>query len=122
LDAVDDEMSRWAKAQSGLFRPHDQALIVAVQEILGPFNALINPAKPGGGAADPFVVGLARLINAAQTPDLFGQHSCTVVTTEVAKMGKINIPAACAHYGIDFTDLDGFYGLEASILSLGPTT
>ena len=61
------------------------------------FPALVNPTK-AGREADPFVVAMALLLEEAG-----GMFAPTVVVVSQEKQnpGKVKIPDACKHYGIE---------------------
>jgi len=112
LLARSDEIANWAKAQPGLFRPNDPELVRVAQDVLRDFPSLINPNKPGGGSADPFVIALARIGDAQGQQRLLDPYRCVVVSQERARSGKVNIPAVCAHYALTHSDINGVYDQE----------
>lgn len=91
LAKKDDEVYKWArKRQAQLFVQLDTELQKAVTQILGKHTNLVKAQKTRS-AADPFVIGLAKI------------HSCTVVTAErpTGSLNKPKIPDVCADLGIE---------------------
>lgn len=60
LQKKDDELHAWCKTHSGVFLPIDDGLQDQVIELMGIYPRLVDTAK-GRSAADPFVIGLARM-------------------------------------------------------------
>ncbi len=91
LERKEDELGKWAKAQSGLFVPlsHDQT--TEVSQILTDFQLLVDTSR-GRSGGDPWVIALAKL------------HGYTVVTEEKLSNSpkKPKIPDVCNHYGIAY--------------------
>jgi len=61
--------------------------------------------------ADPFVVMLALYLEERDLSDLrqkTNDTTCCVLTNEVPKPNKINIPVVCDHYGIPYKSLFDF--------------
>lgn len=112
LDVWDDGMATWARRQPGLIRPHDAALINEVQLILRQFPDLAQPKKPGGPAADAYVVALAKLEDERGQADLFDRFNCAVVTSEKAKAGRQDIPNACGHFSLTSCDIGELFRRE----------
>jgi len=97
LTKRDDEVSIWARAQSGLFLALDEPVQQATREILAAHPRLMG--KGGGrNAADPFVIGLARV------------HGAIVVTEETPRgnLDKPRIPDVCEAMGVSWLNLIGF--------------
>jgi hypothetical protein len=97
LTKRDDEVSTWARAQAGLFLPLDEPVQQATREILAAHPRLMG--KGGGrNAADPFVIGLARV------------HGAIVVTEEApsGNLDKPRIPDICEAMGAGWLNLIGF--------------
>lgn len=89
LERLDDEPHAWARQRRAMFVPTDDAIQLAVQEILRNHRAFVDPARPRLGA-DPFVVALARV------------RGCTVVTQETptGNPARLKIPDVCRVLGI----------------------
>lgn len=62
LEKQDDEVYQWVRAQSNMVVPLDEAIQLEVGFILNTYPRLVNTQK-GRSQADPFVIGLARLVN-----------------------------------------------------------
>lgn len=95
----DDVVGPWAKQNKKMFGKPNQEQIDAAQDVVSRFPSL---AKPGrfGPAADPFVVGLARLEGEKLSHSLLGsQAKCVVVS------GDRGIRHACASSGIPCVSL-----------------
>lgn len=60
LKKKDDELHVWCKKNSHVFLPINDGLQDQVIEIMGKYPRLVDTVK-GRSAADPFVIGLARL-------------------------------------------------------------
>ena len=90
LKRKDDELHEWCKARAHVFLPIDDDLQDQVIEIMGTYPRLVDTAK-GRSAADPFVIGLARM----------NDPEWTVLSEE--NPGKLNspkIPDVCKAEGI----------------------
>ncbi len=97
LSRRDDEVSRWALKQAGLFVPLAADVQRSTREVLAQHPRLMG-AGGGRNAADPFVIGLARA-------------SSLVVVTEETLSGNLNrprIPDVCNALGVPWTNLIGF--------------
>ncbi|WP_134773569.1 DUF4411 family protein [Ornithinimicrobium flavum] len=91
-----DAIHTWARSQNGLFVPLDEDVQVATTEVLAAHPKLLGAGK-GRNAADPFVVGLARVKGGA------------VVTEErAANLNKPKIPDVCAAMGVPCVTLVEF--------------
>ncbi len=60
IQKKDDELHGWCRTRTKMFLPIDDDLQDQVIEIMGTYPRLVDTAK-GRSAADPFVIGLARL-------------------------------------------------------------
>ena len=96
LEARDDDLFAWAKKQPCVFRSLDSVTQAAVSEVLDRYEHLVDTR--GGSAADPFVIGFARV------------HGLTVVTMEkrTGNMDKPHIPDVCEGFGVRCINLLGF--------------
>jgi hypothetical protein len=92
----DDVLGPWAKRHKKMFLKLDQEQIDAARDVTARFPSL---AKPGtfSPAADPFVVGLARVQSQRLSASLLEPESKCVVVTEERPAG---IPAACKHHSL----------------------
>jgi hypothetical protein len=59
LKKKDDELTKWAKGQKGLFQPLDIPTQEALREVMGGFERLVNTQKDRS-TADPVVIALAK--------------------------------------------------------------
>jgi len=98
----DDVLGPWAKQHKKMFIKPDQEQINAAKHVAARFPGL---AKPGrfGPAADPFVVGLARLQTQKQSGSLYEQQAKCIVVTE--ERGPESILGACKHYELTSVSL-----------------
>jgi hypothetical protein len=94
LEKRDDEVHAWAKSQSDLFVPIDDAVQEAVAQVLAEYPKLIDTRR-GRSATDPFVIALAMV------------SSCAVVTGErpTDNAERPNIPDVCTDFRISCHDL-----------------
>ncbi len=85
-----------------MFVPTDDAIQLAVQEILRTHRGLVDPARPRL-AADPFVIALVRI------------RGCTVVTQETptANWMRPKIPDVCNALGIGCINILQFIRQQA---------
>ena len=106
LQKGDDDIFKWAKAQSGLFIDLDTAQGTLLSEILGRYPAMGAPMKTGPHA-DPLVIALARTrLNS-------GGDGCHVVTEEKLKgPGSVKIPNVCDDFKVPCVNLVGVFRLE----------
>jgi|CXWL01.1.fsa_nt_gi hypothetical protein len=98
LAKKDDGAHGWAKKQARMFVPIDAPTQVAVAEILGKFERLVNTQK-NRSAVDPFVIALAKTLDA------------TVITGEKpsGSLERPRIPDVCRAMGVPcFSLLDLF--------------
>lgn len=89
LAKKDDDVLSWARQRRSLFVPVNDAVQLAVRNILRRYPRLIDTRRNRSGA-DPFVVGLAMAAN------------LTVVTEErpTNSANRPSIPDACAGLGV----------------------
>jgi len=101
LDAVDDELRRWAASQSGLFVPLDKEQTDEATRIQTDFEDLVDYRANKSGA-DPFVIALARV------------RGYTIVTLErMAGPGeRPRIPNVCDYYSIPYVNIIGLMRQE----------
>lgn len=105
LDGSGDELSKWCKRHRNLFEVPsvDELRVVGGIFAVTHFQAMIRKQERMAGrpVADPFVIARARSV-----PD-----GC-VVTTEKESAGAAKIPNVCEHFGVDWTNLEGFMERE----------
>ncbi len=90
IQKKDDELHGWCRTRSRTFLPISEELQDQVIEIMGAYPRLVDTSK-GRSAADPFVVGLARL----QSP------SWIVLSEEnPGKASSPKIPDVCKAEGL----------------------
>jgi len=88
LERQEDDLLEWVEQQAGLFVEVDEAVQVAVSEILASHPKLVSARSMRSGA-DPFVIALARV------------EDCAVVTEENPRsVVNPKIPDVCAAYGV----------------------
>jgi hypothetical protein len=94
LGQKDDEIHKWAKANSAMFVPLDEEVQQATQEILNQFPRLVGAMKDRN-RADPFVIALAKV------------KAATVVTGERSSgtRERPRIPNVCDQFGISHRTL-----------------
>ena len=71
---------------------------------------MVDPNKERDDG-DPFVVALALLLEGRSLGDLRTRTTgkvCCVLTSEVLKRNKVNIPSVCAHYSLPYMTLFDF--------------
>ena len=96
LAKVDDDVSKWARTQRGLFVPLTEDIQLAARDVLAAHAELIGVGS-GRSGADPFVVALARARGGA------------VVTEEKARNNISNpkIPDVCDALGVPVSRSSG---------------
>jgi hypothetical protein len=105
----DDVLGPWARKNKQMFKKLDQKLVERAGEVAGRFPELAMPGR-FGPAADPFVVGLARVRDQDLSGSLLSSASrCMVVTEE---RGTNRIPGACKHYGLTCVSLVDLFERE----------
>jgi hypothetical protein len=93
LAAQDDEVLEWARRHKSVFRPLTLDVQAQAKQILSSHTDLYDPKKRTS-SADPFLIGLARQLDAA------------VVTEEGYSTGRRpKIPDVCRDYGVECIDL-----------------
>jgi chromosome condensin MukBEF complex kleisin-like MukF subunit len=101
LKKKEDQVHRWAKAQSDLFIQIDDGTQEVVSTILANHSRLVDTRK-NRSFADPFVIALAYA------------NKLTVITGEVAsnRLSKPHIPDVCAAMGVSCMSLLGLFQQE----------
>ena len=91
LKQGDDDLARWARAQKGLFVPHDLSLQRALQDLQVRHTGFSRVASTGP-LADPWLIALATLRNGL------------VVTEEVPNghPASVKIPDVCKKEGLSY--------------------
>ena len=99
-----ENLIEWAEQNKAVFHAPDSAQTEFVQNLFGSRHAqkLVRKKKilEGGGAADPFVIALAKV-----------KGGC-VVTAEADKPNAPCIPAFCKGFDIPFMNLSQFMKAE----------
>jgi hypothetical protein len=98
LERRDDEIYRWARQHSGVFRSPSRDVILQVQQLLNDFPYWGDLASREGPWADPLVVAEAVVEQRTQEASLFG--STCLVMTEERKPPALRIPLVCDRYDI----------------------
>ena len=94
IDFGDDELSQWAKCNKQMFNKLDKRQTQLVTDILKRFPNLVDQKKQID--ADPFLIALALKIREDQLYD-----KCIIVSHEIRKPNRHDIPNVCGHYGIE---------------------
>jgi hypothetical protein len=107
-----DEIGRWARRHTGVFRPKGEHAVLVVEILKEPGQRLVDPTAPRGGEeADPWVIALAEGICAA-APTLFDTQPLGIVVSEETKAGGIAEICARRHIvHLDFTEMLAAEGL-----------
>ena len=97
-------MIEWINAHKAIFLPPGEEESIFVGQIfsISHFQNLINEKQrlKGTPVADPFVIASAKV-----------RQGC-VVTEEDRKPNAAKIPNVCEHFGVDYTNLEGFMERE----------
>jgi len=101
---AENRLVQWAKEHRELFAEPSIEELQFVSEIFAVrhFQLLIRKKEilNGKPVADPFVIAKAKVGNGK------------IVTQEQLKKNSAKIPNVCAHFDIDYTDLEGFMERE----------
>ncbi len=89
LKKKEDDLTKWAKKQRGLFQPLDLPTQEALRDVMAAFERLVNTQKDRS-TADPLVIALAKA------------RDLVVVTGEKASgnPNRPKIPDVCDHFHI----------------------
>ncbi len=102
LEDKEDALSEWVSQSSVIFSEASpgEAIFVSTIFQIRHFQQMINKQAQleGKPVADPFVIAKAHLLR---------ENGC-VVTTEKLKPNAAQIPNVCDHFGVYWTDLEGF--------------
>lgn len=105
LKGHEDDLADWCKENRQLFVTPTADELAVVQDIftVEHFQAMIRKKErlQGRPVADPFVIARARCLD----------RGC-VVTTENNNPNAAKVPNVCQHFGIDWTNLEGFMERE----------
>lgn len=120
LDGVrSDGMAKWARHQPTRWvRSVDPAIVDTVKELMRDYPDLVRPDKHVG--ADPYLIAWAERFGTgdpSSTPELFSTEATdprepVIVTQELAKAGKINIPSVCGKRRLACITLDRLLEVE----------
>jgi len=106
LEDKEDSLSEWVSENSEIFLEAipDEGLFVSQIFQIQHFQQLISKKAQlkGKKVADPFVIAKAHSL---------GENGC-VVTTEKLKPNAAQIPNVCEHFGVSWTNLEGFMRTE----------
>ena len=94
LQKKDDDVYKWARRHQSMFVPVDEAIQIAVKEILASHRRLVDTRRNRSGA-DPFVIALAKI------------NGCAVITGEKPSNStdRPNIPDVCNAMGIRWLNM-----------------
>lgn len=106
LEGHEDTLAKWCKQnRRKVFVTPTAAKLEVVRNIFNfhHFQAMIRKKERlrGRPVADPFVIARAKCLG----------NGC-VVTTEKHKPNSAQIPNVCEHFGVGWTDLEGFMERE----------
>ena len=97
-------LSIWVEDHKDIFKPPSPTEMQFISDIFSiqHFRTLVSMQSrlEGHPCADPFIIAQAQFINGC------------VVTEEKLKPNAAKIPNVCKHFGIDFTNLQGFMERE----------
>lgn len=113
----DEDLGAWVRRQAGMVVPTADVIAVAMDVVRE--TGLCDTEKARTDA-DPFVVALAEVVRETAEAPLLEDVEVVVVTQEVAKPGKLNIPSVCEERGVSTVTLSGFFELEGITASLSP--
>jgi hypothetical protein len=103
-EASTTHLTNWISEHKSIFQIPNATATQFVSTIFSVqhFQSLVNEKKrlTGRPIADPFIIAMAKAINGC------------VVTQEKEKPNAAKIPNVCQHFGIDFTNLQGFMERE----------
>jgi hypothetical protein len=106
VERYGDKLSTWVRQSAEIFATPTAEELAAVREIfqVEHFQAMIRSRERlrGSPVADPFVVARAKCL----------PEGC-VVTTEIDSPNAAKIPNVCEHFGVDWTNLEGFMERES---------
>lgn len=108
VNRYDDEIANWCRRNKALFLDNPEIQKKA-HEIAQQFPKLIDPSKPID--ADPFVIATALVARTRERSTLV-KRNVIVVTEEVEKGGKTNIPSVCKSLNIEYINFLGLISLE----------
>jgi hypothetical protein len=104
IEGYSDRLSEWAKSNRSFFQQPSPEELTFVAEIfkVSHFQSLVRVKErlQGKPVADPFVIAKAKALNGC------------VITQEVKKPNAAGIPNICEHFGLDYSNLEGFMERE----------
>lgn len=103
-----DDLYDWIKTRKSLvIYPWDQPIQRAVRDIQRQYTNLVNPN--GGSGADPFVIGLAKIVN-----------GCVVTFEKPVGPGAkfVKIPNVCDGCNVPYTNVFGVISREKWVFRL----
>lgn len=104
LQSASDHLNRWATTNDHIFLSPSEVELDFVAEIfkVAHFRQLIGQRQQLKGlpVADPFLVARGKV------------HGCCVVTEEASKPNAAKIPNVCDHFGVAWTNVEGFLKTE----------
>jgi len=105
----DDQLARWAKRQSGLFKEPTLKQIEILKDILKQYPSLVNENRQCD--ADSWVIALA-IEMAPSSQKTLAPIKRIVVTEEKLRGDKIKIPLVCQKYNIESIDILDMFRIE----------
>lgn len=99
VEKWDDELSRWARRHTKMFKPVDLEQQRLVVDILRAFPGLVDATKQTP-EADPFVIALAIAQKNRLAQTLFPADCIVVAQEKPSDGGRPKIPDVSDHYGI----------------------
>ena len=110
-ELLDEQLKDWLKANGSAVVKFDPDINLYLSELMAECQnnnmMLVNPYNTRNNA-DPFVIMLALYYEARDLSDLRVKTTdirCCVLTDEIPKEHKINIPAVCDYYELPHMDL-----------------
>lgn len=105
----DDQLTKWAKNQKGMFIEPTEKQIGFVKDILKEYPSIIDIDKKH--EADPWVIALALEMMTDPQKTLFSIKRI-VVTEEKLRGNKIKIPLICDNKSIESIDIISLFRIE----------
>jgi Domain of unknown function (DUF4411) len=111
----DEDLTAWVKRQAGMVVPTADVIASAMEVVRE--TGLCDREKTQTDA-DPFVVALADVLRETAEAPLLEDIDVVVVTQELPKPSKLNIPSVCEARGLPVVTLSGFFELEGITAAL----
>jgi len=105
----DDQLTRWAKNQSGLFKDPTPKQIEILKDILKQYPSMVKEDRKHD--ADSWVIALA-IEMASSSQKTLTPIKRIVVTEEKLRGDKIKIPLVCQKYNIESIDILDMFRIE----------